>query len=138
MGESTDLGRKERRPETSFAFHLATSTRGSLESSTASSYAMTLPSTRSSDPPPPLNAVRQLLNSLRTSGQTWVALLALLLAYGTYRRAGSSSGLGFGDKLAGKTLEERKDPLGSGGVEDFPPLDELDDRGRLWPPDLGS
>jgi len=67
-----------------------------------------------------------------------VALLALLLAYETYRRGGSRKDLGLGDGTAGKTQEERKDSLSSGGVEEFPPLDELDDRGRLWPPDLGT
>jgi len=98
---------------------------------------MTPPLRRLDERPPPLVALRQFLNSLRSSRQTWVTLFALLLAYGAYNQGNSHRLKDSGNGIAKLAIEGRREISCSGEVKEFPPLDELDDRSRLWPPDLG-
>ncbi|GAA5948453.1 hypothetical protein JCM21900_002711 [Sporobolomyces salmonicolor] len=96
-----------------------------------------------SESSPPRAALQLFLRSFRTRRRTWILLLASLLAYSVYSHRSDEGAV----EIAAE--ERRVELLGrrqirwdrerdyedlAGGT--FPPLDELEDRDRLWPPDL--
>ncbi|BGP05755.1 hypothetical protein JCM10049v2_001568 [Rhodotorula toruloides] len=93
------------------------------------------------DRPPPPASLSFLVCSLRTRRRSWIILLAGLLALVVYGR--SRAGDGIEGAHGASELERRgvrfdrerdEDEVGV----DFPPLPELQERDRLWPPDLSK
>jgi hypothetical protein len=91
---------------------------------------------------PPLHAFLSLLvRSLRIRRRSWIVLLAGFLALVVYGRTGSNKA-GEGIREAGE-LDRRSVRWDRERDEDevgvvFPPLPRLQDRDRLWPPDLSA
>ncbi|GJN88823.1 hypothetical protein Rhopal_001794-T1 [Rhodotorula paludigena] len=87
---------------------------------------------------PPPAALHSLVVSLRQSRSTWILLLALALAGALHARTTSETG----------DIRQRIPSIKSRGQEKepdlrfrdlhtvFPPLEDLNDRDRLWPPNL--
>ncbi|GAA6026764.1 hypothetical protein JCM8097_005845 [Rhodosporidiobolus ruineniae] len=102
---------------------------------------MSEPSGHLATRPSPCVRLPRLLTSLRSRPSTWLALaaagLALALALRSSFKASPAPVLPLSRGVEAKIASELSDE--GELVGDFPPLDELDeldDRDRLWPPDL--
>ncbi|BGP05748.1 hypothetical protein JCM10049v2_001561 [Rhodotorula toruloides] len=100
-----------------------------------------MPKYSRTDRPPPPASLSLLVRSLRTRRRSWILLLAGLLALVVYGRIGtrtttlSAHGASELERRGVRFDRERdEDEVGV----DFPPLPELHDRDRLWPPDLSK
>ncbi|GAA6003256.1 hypothetical protein JCM10207_001828 [Rhodosporidiobolus poonsookiae] len=97
---------------------------------------MAPPSGTRPPPSPHVAALRTLVASLRTNKRAWLALLAAALAVlaVTQRDAPPACQPNTQLRRAAGGRDEAK--WGDGVEGEFPPLQELRDRDRLWPPDL--
>ncbi|BGP22553.1 hypothetical protein JCM10295v2_001438 [Rhodotorula toruloides] len=90
--------------------------------------------------PAPSASLSLLVHSLRTRRRSWIILLAGLVALVVYGRSGSRrAGLSAHEasqleRRGVRFDRERDDEVGVV----FPPLPKLQDRDRLWPPDLSK
>ncbi|GAA5896640.1 hypothetical protein JCM6882_005747 [Rhodosporidiobolus microsporus] len=97
---------------------------------------MTVPSTTPAAPTPS-HSLPRLLRSLRSHRRAWIALLAAGLAVALAAQSTKISEPSYAAAERG----ERNDGRGRGlsdeeGWGEFPPLPPLEDRRRLWPPEL--
>lgn len=89
-------------------------------------------------PSPPV-ALPLLINSLRTRRRYWAALIAGLLAVVTAYMSVYNRSAGTITGAAWEVLRESGTRLSEeGDWPSLPSLGELEDRGRLWPPDLST